>query len=42
MDQLNVFGEVMAVCCEDPMTGFTRTGSCETYEQDHGIHTDND
>ena len=39
MDQLNVFGEVMAVCCENPITGFTRSGYCETYESDHGIHT---
>ena len=39
MDQLNVFGEPLPICCEDPMTGFTRSGSCETMDQDHGIHT---
>ena len=39
MSQLNVFGEPLPICCEDPMTGFTRSGSCETMDQDHGIHT---
>jgi uncharacterized protein (DUF2237 family) len=39
MNQLNVFGEPLPICCEDPMTGFTRSGSCETLDQDHGIHT---
>ncbi len=34
MDQLNVFGEVLPICCEEPMTGFTRSGSCETMDQD--------
>ena len=40
MDQLNVFGEVLPICCEEPMTGFTRSGSCETMDQDQGMHTD--
>ena len=39
MEQLNVFGEPLPICCEDPMTGFTRSGSCETMDQDHGMHT---
>ena len=39
MDQLNVFGEVLPICCEEPMTGFTRSGSCETMDQDRGMHT---
>ena len=39
MSQLNVFGEPLPICCEDPLTGFTRSGSCETMDQDHGIHT---
>ena len=39
MEQLNVFGEPLPICCEDPMTGFTRSGSCETMGQDHGMHT---
>ena len=35
----NVLGTDLEVCCTDPMTGFFRTGSCETGAQDHGIHT---
>ncbi|KAJ3232999.1 hypothetical protein HDU81_002566 [Chytriomyces hyalinus] len=38
--QLNVYGEPMSTCCTNPMTGFFRTGSCETDEEnDLGIHT---
>ncbi|KAI8839374.1 hypothetical protein BJ741DRAFT_706827 [Chytriomyces cf. hyalinus JEL632] len=38
--QLNVYGEPMSTCCTNPMTGFFRTGSCETDEEnDVGIHT---
>ncbi|KAI9344363.1 hypothetical protein BDR26DRAFT_214450 [Obelidium mucronatum] len=38
--QLNVFNEPMAVCCTSPLTGFFRTGSCETDEEnDVGRHT---
>ncbi|NBO93574.1 MAG: DUF2237 domain-containing protein [Planctomycetia bacterium] len=35
----NVLGGPLAVCCVDPMTGFYRTGSCETGPHDHGSHT---
>ncbi|MBB4657773.1 DUF2237 family protein [Parvularcula dongshanensis] len=35
----NVLGETLAVCGCDPMTGFTRTGSCETGPRDAGSHT---
>jgi uncharacterized protein (DUF2237 family) len=35
----NVFGEPLAPCSTDPLTGFTRTGSCETGPQDLGSHT---
>ena len=35
----NVFGEPLAPCSTDPLTGFTRTGSCETGPQDPGSHT---
>ena len=35
----NVFGEPLAPCSLDPLTGFTRTGSCETGPQDPGSHT---
>lgn len=35
----NVLGGEMAVCGCDPMTGFMRTGSCETGPSDQGSHT---
>ena len=35
----NVLGEPLEVCSEDPQTGFTRSGSCETGPQDLGSHT---
>jgi uncharacterized protein len=35
----NVMGGPLAVCCTDPLTGFYRTGSCETGMHDHGSHT---
>ena len=34
----NVFGEALAVCCTAPMTGFYRTGCCETGAEDLGAH----
>ncbi|MCJ8329748.1 MAG: DUF2237 domain-containing protein [Lentisphaeria bacterium] len=36
---LNVFGENLECCCNDPMTGFYRNGSCDTGPQDQGMHT---
>jgi len=35
----NVLGGALAVCGCDPVTGFTRSGSCETGPQDVGSHT---
>lgn len=35
----NVLGGDLEVCGCDPMTGFTRSGSCETGPQDVGSHT---
>ncbi|WP_158859187.1 DUF2237 family protein [Lunatibacter salilacus] len=35
----NVFGETLITCSRDPLTGFFRTGCCETDEQDLGTHT---
>lgn len=35
----NVLGGPLAVCGTRPMTGFTRTGCCETGPQDRGSHT---
>lgn len=37
-DGRNVFGESLAVCCLAPMTGFYRTGCCETGPEDRGAH----
>jgi uncharacterized protein (DUF2237 family) len=37
-DAKNVFGESLAPCCVDPMTGFYRTGSCLTGPEDRGTH----
>src|SRR5690606_8985867 len=34
----NVLGGPLAECCRKPMTGFYRTGSCETGPEDVGLH----
>ena len=38
-EPLNVFGESLLPCSEDPMTGFLRDGCCNTGDQDVGSHT---
>jgi len=35
----NVLGGPLATCSRSPMTGFLRTGCCETSDEDHGSHT---
>lgn len=35
----NVFGGDLIVCSADPMTGFFRTGKCDTCGDDLGMHT---
>jgi uncharacterized protein (DUF2237 family) len=35
----NVLGGPLATCCTRPMTGFYRTGKCETGPEDAGSHT---
>ena len=35
----NVLGEILEPCSESPLTGFTRSGSCETGPADLGSHT---
>lgn len=35
----NVLGEILEPCSESPLTGFTRSGSCETGPNDIGSHT---
>lgn len=34
----NVLGSDLKTCCEDPVTGFYRTGKCETGPRDVGVH----
>ena len=38
-ESINVFGEALEMCCEDPVTGFYRDGKCNTNKQDVGSHT---
>ncbi|MDX2319627.1 MAG: DUF2237 domain-containing protein [Moritella sp.] len=38
-DSVNVFGEKLELCGDDPVTGFYRDGSCNTCSQDIGSHT---
>lgn len=35
----NIFGEPLMPCSTSPLTGFFRTGCCETDENDQGTHT---
>jgi len=38
-DARNVFGEPLADCSHDPLTGFFRDGCCNTGAADAGVHT---
>ena len=38
-DSINVLGEELAFCGDNPITGFFRDGNCNTCEEDHGSHT---
>lgn len=38
-ESLNVLGEPLEVCGEDPVTGFYRDGCCNTSDEDFGSHT---
>ena len=38
-DQLNIFNEPLEACSFDPVTGFFRSGCCETSKLDKGSHT---
>jgi len=38
MTDKNVLGEHLAICCEDPKTGFYRNGLCQTGAKDTGTH----
>ena len=35
----NIFGESLSLCSGDPLTGFTRSGCCESPSEDVGSHT---
>ena len=38
-ESINVFGNKLEVCCNSPKTGFFRNGSCDTCNEDVGVHT---
>ncbi|WP_455204416.1 DUF2237 family protein [Kaarinaea lacus] len=38
-ESLNVFGETLETCGDDPTTGFFRDGCCNTSKDDVGSHT---
>jgi len=38
-ESVNVLGEPLVVCGEDPVTGFFRDSKCNTCEEDVGSHT---
>ena len=38
-DSLNVFGERLESCSDEPVTGFFRDGCCNTSDRDTGSHT---
>jgi len=35
---MNVFGEKLELCCDNPKTGFYRDGFCNTGSSDYGTH----
>jgi uncharacterized protein (DUF2237 family) len=37
--KLNVLGEPLLPCSDDPVTGFFRDGCCNTSAEDFGLHT---
>ncbi|QFT63926.1 hypothetical protein SAMN05421853_10526 [Roseivivax halotolerans] len=37
--EINVLGEDLQPCSNDPLTGFFRDGSCNTCAEDRGSHT---
>lgn len=37
-EQKNVLGGPLESCCTNPVTGFYRTGCCETGPDDRGLH----
>jgi uncharacterized protein (DUF2237 family) len=39
LPSLNVLGEPLQSCSNDPVTGFFRDGCCNTGPMDRGLHT---
>jgi uncharacterized protein (DUF2237 family) len=39
IESINVLGEPLGLCGDDPVTGFFRDGMCNTCEEDAGSHT---
>lgn len=39
MEAKNILGTALEVCSKNPLTGFTRSGCCETGSEDLGTHT---
>jgi len=39
IESINVLGEPLALCGEDPVTGYFRDGMCNTCAEDVGSHT---
>ena len=37
--KLNVYGKPLEICGKNPMTGFFRTGDCQTGSDDSSVHT---
>lgn len=38
-EPVNLYGEKLDSCSENPVTGFFRDGCCNTCDEDHGSHT---
>lgn len=36
---VNIYGDQLSICSTDPMTGWTRDGTCKLYQGDYGTHT---
>lgn len=39
MGQKNIFGSTLETCNNNPRTGFTRNGCCDSHPMDYGNHT---
>tara|TARA_B100000131_G_scaffold314719_1_gene352002 strand:- start:915 stop:1286 length:372 start_codon:yes stop_codon:yes gene_type:complete len=39
LPSLNVYNKELDICCQNPVTGFFRNGSCDTCVEDRGLHT---